>query len=356
MRERSLRTEKILDVVIHSQPVQKAISELANTIENLSDEFYRLLASNLITNPQPSALILRRFSRLQRTLYRSVDAPQISLPNAFSLSLDNVGPGYKIKALVFPPEVLLAPGASRTHHTYPGGLLLHTFLNMKTASLFQKVCLLSREERSLLITAQIVHDVAKVYLLRWQHNGLPSTEPKLAGTGAHHVLVLAEMMRRGAPPDLLRITASIHVNVWEEPDRVAQFLRIASLLSKTSPQSAGIFKQTKKWALCQPLNIVDVVARMAELAAWHPCVQAEAAVREALRRASRHSALGTDWPPPGHPLERWAQNLLLTTLTELALFQCLRKGERQFLQYLRRAKKHLTQLGAWPVDLIFETS
>jgi hypothetical protein len=119
-----------------------------------------------------------------------------------------------------------AGGSWLGHHPYPGGLVVHTAINLRraldTAVLYREVYGMQLDE-DLLAAAVILHDAMKAYTNqfhpRWDERGGRYYEPEAVRQGGlfqkwgdvrtmghHNELVVAELMVREAPPELVFAT------------------------------------------------------------------------------------------------------------------------------------------------------
>jgi 23S rRNA maturation-related 3'-5' exoribonuclease YhaM len=100
-----------------------------------------------------------------------------------------------------------APGSGyASHHSYPGGLATHVAVNVKAAIGFfnaYKDIYSFPMSRDIVIAAQTLHDLHKPWVFQWQENGSSRTEYQIAGTGAHHILTIAELIHREMPAELI---------------------------------------------------------------------------------------------------------------------------------------------------------
>lgn len=139
-----------------------------------------------------------------------------------------------------------APGSNfGGHHSYPGGLAIHESFNLSSSLNFMN------EYRSkygpdvaidedLLIAAPIWHDWAKTIVFQWKPDGTELDELTIAGTGAHHILSLAETMKRGLPPDLIVVQASAHAApVLGNESKVVNWIRAAATIARLDPVAQG---------------------------------------------------------------------------------------------------------------------
>ncbi|THB65046.1 MAG: metal-dependent phosphohydrolase, partial [Desulfovibrio sp.] len=113
-----------------------------------------------------------------------------------------------------PQPFLSAPGSGYTsHHSYPGGVVTHTALNLRVSlALYEGY----RDiydyllDRDVVIASQVLHDLHKAWVFQWGEDGASRTELKLAGTGEHHSLSVAESFNRGLPVNMCVAQACAH--------------------------------------------------------------------------------------------------------------------------------------------------
>ncbi len=126
------------------------------------------------------------------------------------------------------------------HHGYPGGLPVHTWVNLQharaLADIYRKTYDLTPDDDTL-VAAAIWHDSLKAATLPWRENGSCGPELKIAGTPAHHVLGLASGYLRHLPTDLLYVIASAHLppSPGANAKIVCGWLQAASILANGVP-------------------------------------------------------------------------------------------------------------------------
>jgi hypothetical protein len=169
------------------------------------------------------------------------------------------------------------------HHSYPGGLMIHeTFndiSNMALADDYRQVfghhdksgmpvvgpaSGLSRGdsegksdiviEQDVIIAAPIWHDWAKPIVFQWNADGSEFQELNFGGngtrdafgsngnskTGAHHIIGLAEAMKRGLPPEFVITQACAHSSpTLGNEYKVVNWLRAAAIMAQIDPIAAG---------------------------------------------------------------------------------------------------------------------
>ncbi len=146
-----------------------------------------------------------------------------------------------------------APGSSfGGHHSYPGGLAIHESFNLLSglsyAQLYESVYGPGPYfSRDILIAAPIWHDWAKAIVFQWNADGTEFGELSFGGsakvdskTPAHHILGLAETMKRGLDADLIIAQASAHAApVLGSEYKVVNWIRAAAIIARLDPVAAG---------------------------------------------------------------------------------------------------------------------
>lgn len=113
-----------------------------------------------------------------------------------------------------PQPFYTAPGSGwNSHHIYPGGLVTHTALNVASCkALYDNYADMFglKLDRDVVLASQLLHDLHKPWVFQWQADGTCRKEEPLAATGEHHVLSIAESLRRGLSPELCVAQACAH--------------------------------------------------------------------------------------------------------------------------------------------------
>ncbi|GAA0524699.1 hypothetical protein FHS83_001843 [Rhizomicrobium palustre] len=143
-------------------------------------------------------------------------------------------------------SVRVAPGGDwEGHHAWPGGLAVHEASNLHLAENFVTQFRAETGEPSAIdmtqVTAAVVwHDWAKTVEFQWQDGRLINYESKIAGTGSHHILGLAEAMARKMPPRFVMTQACAH-DLPKEPggQNVISWLKAGAIIARVDPVRAG---------------------------------------------------------------------------------------------------------------------
>jgi hypothetical protein len=158
-------------------------------------------------------------------------------------------------------DFVAAPGGVwKGHHSYPGGLVDHTLFNVRAglalADAYRRNYGLTPDDDAIRIAA-LMHDMAKTETLRWNADGsLPQSEPKVAGTGLHHILAVSEALERGWPSALVVCVASAHSPPHPGPelDALLGYLKAAAIIAGASNAAAGLSADGKSLAAPAPLE------------------------------------------------------------------------------------------------------
>jgi hypothetical protein len=164
-----------------------------------------------------------------------------------------------------PQRFFSAPGSGTGgHHTYPGGLVVHESFNSLSnnsfANNYRRVFgrsgfdglaeiegIVPRPDvivdEDVMIAAPLWHDWAKAIVFQWNADGSEFAELHIGGTGGHHILGVAETMKRGLPADFVVTQVSAHAGPTEgnEP-KVVGWLRAAALIARIDPVAKGYLR------------------------------------------------------------------------------------------------------------------
>ncbi len=155
---------------------------------------------------------------------------------------------------------IAAPGsAAGGHHVYPGGLVQHTYTNVLSVLAFAETyekayqIKLPQKEKDLAVLAALWHDAAKTWVLEWKEDGsLTQKEGKIAGTSAHHIWGLAELVKRDFPTDFIVAVAGAHDAVIESQaseSKVMGYLLAAAIIAGKPSSQVGL-------SATEPLRLV----------------------------------------------------------------------------------------------------
>jgi hypothetical protein len=217
---------------------------MADTSKWIRSRYDQLLAHiNSIKDPKIRALVLDMVTNPRSTVFNAS-----AEKDAFRIAPAAGGPG---------------------HHFYPGGLAVHAVENIEVslgwADAIAKVHGVDNSNRDIIIAALALHDWAKVWYL-WDPATATVKRPdwfpaywggeqgiaKWRWMGGHGAIVYAELMKRGAPTELVIATAAAHFDPFWEVDKVDGKEGLNAALAEAA-KLAGV-----------PAPKVDPAKRMAE--------------------------------------------------------------------------------------------
>lgn len=213
-----------------SAPTRDAMTYLREAAAGVRDEKLRAIAVELLERPAPTFL----------ALWPDKDGARKALVDAGLLD-----GGVTVDAL-FPPQhtplsFAAAPGGRLgRHHGHPGGLAIHTAFNVRSARALAEAYRAQYGvalDADLVVAAPLFHDAMKAWTLQFAGDGALLVEPAVAGSSSHHAFIVAELIHRGAPKDLVVAVASAHEPPEKERALVDAFLRAGAVLAKQDPTS-----------------------------------------------------------------------------------------------------------------------
>ena len=181
-----------------------------------------------------------------------------------------------------PQRFWSAPGSSfGGHHSYPGGLAVHETFNLLSdlhfAAGYRRVYGHTRADGlpevesapawlehddlqladDIIVGAPLWHDWAKPIVFQWNADGSEFVELNFGGngvsdawgaagdsrTGAHHILGVAEAMKRGLSPEFVITQASAHAAPTSGNEyKVVNWLRAAAIIARIDPVAGGYLR------------------------------------------------------------------------------------------------------------------
>jgi hypothetical protein len=171
-----------------------------------------------------------------------------------------------------PQRFYAAPGSGTGgHHTYPGGLVVHESFNSlsynsfadnyrrvfghsNTDGLAEIDGVVTRNDvyidQDIIVAAPLWHDWAKAIVFQWNADGSEFSELHIAGTGGHHIISVAEIIKRGVAPDFVIAQASAHTTPSEGSEgNVVNYIRAASIIARVDPVAKGYLRTDGTGAL-----------------------------------------------------------------------------------------------------------
>jgi hypothetical protein len=165
------------------------------------------------------------------------------------------------------PQPYLASPQSHEdlYNPHPGGMAITCAVNCR---LSEYHTMLYREhfgvpaDRDLAVAGLCIHEYPKAWLYYWNEDGSYGIEPRTFGGNmhTHDVYVTAEMLHRGAPPELVVGVAAAHSfgapdltedgketrMSWPGYEWVKKFLHAGALLAQRDPVEAGVLEPGEK--------------------------------------------------------------------------------------------------------------
>lgn len=231
-----------LEMAKRSEAVTANHRFLLERAAEIRDSALRAAVTGILENPAPR--ILERLAGAQ-----AKDEVRGRLVAAGFLD------GKYTTAQLFPPApgptapaqpFLSAPGSGyASHHAYPGGLSTHVALNVRSslglAEGYRQAFGLALD-RDVILASQLLHDLHKPWIFQWKADRSLLAEIPLAGTGAHHVLSVAESIHRGLPPAVVVAQASAHDHPGSAADeaKTVGYLKAAAIVAGKDPVALGL--------------------------------------------------------------------------------------------------------------------
>ena len=207
----------------------------------LNDPALRRVVGSLLADPVPT--LLRRFaSDADREQVRRTLIEQRLL--AADVTLQQLFPPARNGAAAQP--FLSAPGSGyASHHAYPGGLPVHVAFNTRSALALSDAYRANAGialDRDMVVAAQLLHDLHKPWVFQWTEDGALLPEYTIAGTGAHHILGIAESLVRGVPAHVVVAQASTHDHPGSPADeaKTVAYLKAGAIIAGRDAVEAGL--------------------------------------------------------------------------------------------------------------------
>lgn len=229
------------DVAQESKAVQASMEIIKNAAQSIQDPKVRTIVLEIINNPAPTIAAADKAS-----VTKSLKAK-----GYISEGRDCAYP--TCESVTEAPQLFWsAPGSGYTsHHAYPGGLATHVALNtLSIQDLLKNYngvfdCALNADTA---VAAELLHDLHKPWVFQWNQDNSSRKEEPCAGTGEHHVLSLAESMKRGLPAELVVAQACAHDhpgNLKSEAS-VVKWIDAASIYAGVDPVKSGYLAADRK--------------------------------------------------------------------------------------------------------------
>ena len=221
---------------------QASYKFLLTAADEIADRSLRATVSDILRNPAPTLMAKYRTGGERDELRQALIAAGLldAAVTAEQLLPPSAAPD---KA---PQPLAAAPGSGyASHHAYPGGLVVHTALNVQSSLGLHKSYYDTygfKLNRDTVLAAQLLHDQAKPWVFQWREDAASLPEYTIAGTGAHHILGIAESICRGLPAEVVVAQASAHDNAGTPADeaRLVGYIKAAAIIAGQDPVAAGL--------------------------------------------------------------------------------------------------------------------
>ncbi|HET9096353.1 MAG TPA: hypothetical protein VFN37_06800 [Candidatus Baltobacteraceae bacterium] len=315
-------------LIAHRSPFVRAkYASVMQLVHSMGDAKMRSDALQLIADPSP------RYARK----YPSVESRQ-ALRDALAREgfvkadapVSGVFPPGTETGKIVQPFWSAAGSDLNSHHSYPGGLLVHELFNSTIAANFERTYdaiyfdNASRVNRDVVIAAALYHDIMKTVVFQFNDDGTLLPELSIGDTGGHHCLSGAEAIARGHDARFVTVLLSAHAapSLGDE-QKVVTWCRAAAIIAGVDPVEFGLVKKTADgYALATLPPIETFVNHLSD----HDYVLTIPAVREV---AARLHAVNPSL---------WYRHEVLAKASAVALYQTLAThGETAFRKAISNA-------------------
>ena len=220
--------------------VQLSYKKIQDAVSSIKDSTLRSMTAEIINNPNPTFMNNYQLPGSKRTVYNKLVAA--GLLDSSKTSLENFMPPYNGS---LPQPFYSAPGSGyASHHAYPGGLATHTAANLQISEgIYNTYTGLFNSDIShdIVIAAQALHDLAKPLVFQWNKDQSSLTEYQIAGTGAHHIFSIAEVIYRGFPVEEIVAQSCAHtIPSGKDEQVVAGYLKAAAIIAGKDAVKLGL--------------------------------------------------------------------------------------------------------------------
>jgi len=226
-----------------SQNVQNAYKKVLTFINKITDRTLREKVLAIIQYPAPT--IMEQYtsnSSVERTYQKLLHKKLI---DPATIRWETLFPTYQKPTK--PVQLFIsAPGSGYgSHHAYPGGLAIHTAINLGIAD---SICSIYQDtlsydmNRDVVLAAEALHDLAKPWVFQWNKDGSCFKELTIAGTGSHHILSIAESIHRKLPAEVIVAQACAHNHPGTPKDEadVVSWIQASSIIAGVDPVALGL--------------------------------------------------------------------------------------------------------------------
>jgi hypothetical protein len=247
-----------------SETVMNSWDYLQKTTASIRSDSLRSAVEGILQNPAPTFVERLQDPSVKRTAWQEMIGKGYLKDRSVEEFLPPVSDVRRSEFLF-----LAAPGSGyQSHHSYPGGLITHTALNVKVSlGLWQGY----REiddltlDRDVVIASQTLHDLHKPWVFQWGPSRESRTEKPLAGAGEHHTFSIAESCYRGLPPEVVvaQACAHQHPGTPNEEAAVVAWIKAASILIGVNPVEKSLLGPAMN-TLPEPRTIENFVCHLGD--------------------------------------------------------------------------------------------
>lgn len=250
------------DMAERSRLVVDSMRYIDDVVASIGNAEVRGIVAGIVKNPAPTIMESLMDEKNRWAVYEELKAAGWT-----ELEFNKFLPPVR-DAAKSPQPFLSAPGSGYgSHHCYPGGLVTHTALNLQASLAIHagyKDVYGFDLDRDTVIASQVLHDLHKPWVFQWEASGSSRTEQKLAGTGEHHPLSVAESVRRGLPAEICvaQACAHNHPGFAKDEAEVVPWLKTAAILTGVDPVRKGLLDSTG--TLPQPRRMEGFVCHLGD--------------------------------------------------------------------------------------------
>lgn len=247
-----------------SELVKHAYQQVLQSAGKIKDGSLRTTVVNIIKNPAPT--IMEQYTNMaavERVYNRLLDKHLIE---EGKISRETLFP--RVADIQKSPQPFIsAPGSGYgSHHAYPGGLPAHMATNLLIAEGLLETYRQNFAydlDSDVVLASEALHDLHKPWVFQWEENGVCLPEYTIAGTGAHHILSLAESMYRKLPAEVIVAQACAHNHPGTARDEadVVGWLQAAAIIAG---QDAASFLSDDGMHLPQPQSQAGYFTHLAD--------------------------------------------------------------------------------------------
>lgn len=224
----------------NSELVQLSYQKIKDAVKTIQDPSLARMTMDIVNNPVPTFMNNYQLPGSKRTVYNKLVAA--GLLDSSKTSLENFMPPYNGS---LPQPFYSAPGSGyASHHAYPGGLATHTAANPQISEgIYNTYTGLFNSDIShdIVIAAQALHDLAKPLVFQWNKDQSSLTEYQIAGTGAHHIFSIAEVIYRGFPVEEIVAQSCAHtIPSGKDEQVVVGYLKAAAIIAGKDAEKLGL--------------------------------------------------------------------------------------------------------------------